>query len=331
MKIAILGCGAIGGLFLGRLKRENQDVIGIVKDYQRDSLVKEGLIIESSGGRQNIKVNVDTRLREKVDLAIFSTKINNLEEVINANSRYLKEAILVTTQNGIKADYILCDYFEKSKIVTGIVMFGATFYAPNRIVHNFGDGLILGNIFGSKTDSLEKAQNLLSNVFNASSLENIKGAKYLKLFINLNNCIPAVLGLSMQEVFSDLELAKLAIELNKEAYKVITKSDIQLMSLPTYPKERIEDLVSMDINQASALFSKIMTSLSKEPLYGSILQSIKRSRKSEIDYINGEIVNLAQNNNLQAPLNERIVQAVKRVEESGNFLNKNEFFEYMNN
>lgn len=331
MKIAILGCGAIGGLFLGRLRRENQDVVGIVKDYQRDSLVKDGLIIEESSGRQNIKVNVDTKLREKVDLAIFSTKINNLEEVINANSRYLKEAILVTTQNGIKADYILCDYFEKSKIVTGIVMFGATFYAPNRIVHNFGDGLILGNIFDGKTDSLEKAQDLLSNVFDTSSLENIKGAKYLKLFINLNNCIPAVLGLSMQEVFSDLEFAKLAIELNKEAYKVIAKSGIQLRSLPTYPKERIEGLVSMDINQASALFSKIMTSLSKEPLYGSILQSIKRSRKSEIDYINGEIVNLAQNNNLQAPLNERIVQAVKKVEESGNFLDKNEFFEYMNN
>lgn len=331
MKIAILGCGAIGGLFLGRLRRENQDVVGIVKDYQRDSLVKDGLIIEGSDGRQNIKVNVDTKLREKVDLAIFSTKINNLEEVINANSRYLKEAILVTTQNGIKADYILCDYFEKSKIVTGIVMFGATFYAPNRIVHNFGEGLILGNIFDGKTDSLEKAQDLLSSVFDTSSLENIKGAKYLKLFINLNNCIPAVLGLSMQEVFSDLEFAKLAIELNKEAYKVITKSGIQLRSLPTYPKERIEGLVSMDINQASALFSKIMTSLSKEPLYGSILQSIKRSRKSEIDYINGEIVNLAQNNNLQAPLNERIVQAVKKVEESGNFLDKNEFFEYMNN
>jgi hypothetical protein len=61
---------------------------------------------------------------------------------------------------------------------------------------------------------------------------------------------------------------------------------------------------------------------SKEPLYGSILQSIKRNRPSEIDYINGEYVRVAKNKRLQAPLNERLVEMVRLVERTGKFFSK---------
>jgi len=261
---------------------------------------------------------------EKVDIAILATKINDLNLVIKNNLEYLEDSSLVTTQNGIRADYILNEYFPKENIITGIVMFGATFYAPNKVVHNFEGDLILGSIFGLKPKGFESIKELLGGVFNAVEEENVKGAKYLKVFINLNNCIPAVLGLSMQEAFSDLEIAKLAIQLNREAYQVVTGSNISFESLPTYPKERLESLISMNFDQAAGLFSKIMTSLSKEPLYGSILQSIKRGRRSEIDYINGEIVKLAQESNQEAPLNKRIVQLVHEVESTGNFFSKEE-------
>jgi 2-dehydropantoate 2-reductase len=67
-----------------------------------------------------------------------------------------------------------------------------------------------------------------------------------------------------------------------------------------------------------------MSNLSKEPLYGSILQSIKRGKPSEIDYINGEFVRLARENKLGAPLNEKLVQMVHQVEEKNKFFSKEE-------
>jgi 2-dehydropantoate 2-reductase len=69
-----------------------------------------------------------------------------------------------------------------------------------------------------------------------------------------------------------------------------------------------------------------MGSLSKEPLYGSILQSIKRKRASEIDYINGEFIRLAQEFKAQAPLNRILVKLVHQVEARGEFLTKEELF-----
>lgn len=309
MKVAILGCGAIGSLFLGYLTEAGADVIGIVRGSQKEALEGQGLRIDGA----IIKVKVDTKLRQEAGLAVFATKTNDLEEVIKDNIDFLGKATVLSTQNGLRADQILSEFFPKEKIINGIVMFGATFYPPNRVVHNFKGDLILG-----------KAIEPLEEAFSTVVLDNIRGAKYLKLFINLNNCIPAILGVSMQEAFADLEIAKLAIKLNQEAYKVVAEANIKLESLPSYPKERIQGLVSMPLDEAAGLFSKIMSNLSKEPLYGSILQSIKRGKKSEIDYINGEVVRLGK-----APLNKKIVELVHGVEDSGKFISKQELLEIL--
>lgn len=326
MKIAVLGCGAIGSCFLGYLKKEGLFVKGLVRSYQRESFLKDGLIIE--GCRGNYVINnlwVDTHLDENVSLVIASTKINQLQEAIEENYSHIKEATIITTQNGIGAEEILSQYFPAQKIISGIVMFGATFYPPNKVVHNFEGELILGNIFGKTLENREKIENVLKKAFPVYFYENIKGAKYLKVFINLNNSIPACLGVSMQEAFADLEVAEVAIKLLKEAYRVVKESGITLESFPNYPKERVESLVNMPEEEAAKIFSQIMQKLSKEPLYGSILQSIKRGRRSEIDYINGAIVSLAKKNNLSAPLNKKIVEMVHRIEEGATYYTKEDF------
>jgi len=329
MKAAVLGCGAIGGLFLGYLSKQNLDVVGVVKDYQKQPLLENGLIIENETDKNTYKVRVDSQLREKVDLAIFASKIGDLEVLVKENLEYLKDAVVISAQNGVRSDYILSEYFSQEKIISSIVMFGATFYRPNKIVHNFKGNLILGNIFNKAAADIEAVESFLKLGFDTVVLDKIKGAKYLKLLINLNNCVPAILGLSMQETFADLALAKLAIRINKEAFDVVKNSCIELADLPTYPLARLEGLVSMDIEAASGIFSKVMVSLSKQPLYGSILQSIKSGRPSEIDYINGEIVKIASENNLQAPLNSKIVELVHRVEESKKFFKKEELVKEM--
>ena len=89
--------------------------------------------------------------------------------------------------------------------------------------------------------------------------------------------------------------------------------------MPQFPAERIFGLVSMPLDQAAGVINKTLTTLSKEPLYGSILQSIMRKKTSEIDYINGEVVDLAEHRGLNAPLNGRVVEFVHQVENKGKF------------
>jgi len=282
------------------------------------------LVIEGVTGPQKIKVKTQERLSQKVDLAIFSCKTNDLEGLIEDNRSALNEAVIVSTQNGLCADKLLKQYFAPEKIITGIVMFGATFYPPNLVVHNFPGELVIGSMFAAPLDKLSAYVDILRKAFRVSVCPNIKGAKHLKIFANLNNCIPALLGKSMQETFIDMDLAQLAILLNREAYAVMQKAGVVLEDLPGYPKSRLESMVQMPTGEAAAVLSKIMTGLSKEPLYGSVLQSIQRGKKSEIDYINGEVVSIAEKSGTSEPLNEKIVELVHDVEDAGRFFDKKE-------
>lgn len=326
MNIAIIGCGAIGGLFLGYLKQEGSQPVGVVKGYQKEAIDKQGLLIEGVKGDFLIRnIRLSEKLTQRVDLAVLGAKTGDLKEMLTENFEYLKGAALLSVQNGVRAERIIRNYFPEEKIISGIVMFGATFYPPRRIVHNFEGELVLGNLFNRRVENLEGITQVLSRIFKVFISEDIKGAKYLKIFINLHNCIPACLGVSMQEAFSDLGVSKVAIRLTKEAYSVIADSDIRLEDLPSYPKSRLESLTSADLEKAAVIFSGIMTSLSKYPIYGSILQSINRQKPSEIDYINGEIVSLARENKTEAPLNKRITELVHGVERGRSFLSKQEF------
>jgi 2-dehydropantoate 2-reductase len=123
----------------------------------------------------------------------------------------------------------------------------------------------------------------------------------------------------MQETFADIDFCKLSVVLLKEGFDIVRTAGINLVSLPDFPVERIAGLASMPMEQAAGILNKTLTSLSKEPLYGSILQSIMRKRASEIDFINGEVVHLAKQTGQDAPLNARIVEIVHELQTNGKF------------
>jgi 2-dehydropantoate 2-reductase len=65
-------------------------------------------------------------------------------------------------------------------------------------------------------------------------------------------------------------------------------------------------------------------SLGKVPILGSTLQSIRRAKRTEIDYLNGEIVNLGKKIGVPTPVNSLIVELVHQVETTGRFLTVDE-------
>jgi 2-dehydropantoate 2-reductase len=240
----------------------------------------------------------------------------------------LQGALLLSTQNGVRADQIIAKYLPAKNIISSIVMFGATYLEPGKVVHNFEGSWIIGSRFKNNISAqLLELSLVLDKIFPAIISEDILGMKYLKIFANASNCLPAIIGKSMQEVFSDLMISRISIAIWKEAFEIFDKIGIDLVSLPGFPVENITKFTSMPSNQAAEIFSGLMRNLSKDPLYGSILQSILRGKLSEIDYINGEFVRLAQENNMPAPLNKILVEMVHQVEASHKFFSKEDLIQ----
>lgn len=324
MRITVIGAGAIGGVVAAYLKDKGCDVSIVAKKEQVDIIKKDGIKIDGVRGKINTKINADTKMNTPADLVILAVKTQNIEEAINQNEEFLKESVILTTQNGIRADEIVAKLIHNANVISSIVMFGSTYLDYGHITHNFEGGWIIGRLDGKIDEKIKAVEKVLGTAFKISISEQIKGMKWTKLFINLNNCIPAVVGLSMQETFKEVEMATISIRLLKEAFNVTDKAGIKPVSLPEFDIKRYVALANMPEIEASKIFSNIMFNLSREPLYGSILQSIKRGRASEIDYINGEFVNLAKKYGITAPLNEKMISMVHQVEKTGKFFTKEE-------
>lgn len=330
MKIAIIGAGAIGSTIAAYLTKTGErttedgkqnDVVLIGRQDHVDAINANGLTVKGVGQDENIKVKALTALDQEYDLVVFATKTQDLESAYQQNSEYLEECYVLTTQNGVQADNILSVHYEKEKQLSSIVMFGATYTTPGEVIYNFPGDWIVGKPFGALDPKFhEIIEAIKTEQLGIVESNDIYGMKWLKLFVNFNNCIPALTGKSMQETFADLDLCRLSILLLKEGVDIITKSNVELTSLPDFPKDRIYGMVSMPEEQAAGIIHKTLTGLSKEPLYGSILQSIMRKKLSEIDFINGEVVALAKGMQQEASLNEKIVDLVHEVERTGKYL-----------
>ena len=336
MRIAIIGAGAIGGVVAAYLKKAGEDVVLIGRSDQVDAIEAKGLTVKGVRGTETIKLPVMTRLDKPYDLVIFAVKTQDLEEAFAHNSEFLEQdGLILTTQNGVQADNILSSHFDRDRQLSSIVMFGATYVSGRELspgkegdsplqdspiyIHNFEGDWIMGRPLMPLDPTAHAVAEVLGKAFKVVTSTDIMGQKYLKLFVNFNNCIPALVGKSMQETFADIDLCRLSIMLLKEGIDIVTRAEIELVSLPDFPKERIYGLVKMPIEHAAGIINKTLTTLSKEPLYGSILQSIMRGKTSEIDFINGEIAHLANNLKLPATLNNKIVEMVHEVERSGKF------------
>jgi len=324
MKIAVIGAGAIGSLVAGYLKLKGLDVSLIGRNDSVGAIREKGLRISGVRNHFNINIDISEKLSCQPDLAVLATKTQDVGQAVKENLEFLEGAAILTTQNGIQADSIVSQYLPKENIISSIVMFGATYLEPGEVVHNFEGNWVVGRIFGENDGLIIKVSEVLNKIFPSVVTENIRGMKYLKIFVNANNCIPAILGMSMQEAFSDIAISRISIAIWKEGLDIVSRSGIKLVSLPDFPLERLAKLTAMPINEAAKIYSGIMANLSKEPLYGSILQSIKRGRVSEIDYINGEFIRLAKDKNVEAPLNKKLVKMVHEVEKTNRFFSKEE-------
>ena len=107
MRIAVMGAGALGGYFGGRLAAAGADVTFIARGAHLDALRSNGLKIESPLGDLHLpKVNATSDPAEvgPVDMVLFLVKLYDTEEAARAIAPLLgPETAIVTFQNGVNS------------------------------------------------------------------------------------------------------------------------------------------------------------------------------------------------------------------------------------
>lgn len=333
MKIAIIGAGAIGCVLGGYLTEAGEDVVLIGHRDQVSVIKEKGLSIDGIRGEKNIKIEIKEGLTEKPDLVLLTVKTQDVVGATTQFKPFLSQVAIVTMQNGVGSDRLLAQVIKKANIINSVVLFGATYLHPGKVLHNFEGEIIIGRASGKNDSQVIQVQEVLNKAFPTVVSENIRGIQWLKLLLNLNNALPGITGEVMQKTFSDERICRISIRLIKEAVAVIVieKAKIKLEPLPDFPVSRLKELLALPLEESAHIYSQIMTILSPTPLPGSILQSIKRGRPTEIDYLNGEIVSLGKRLKVPTPLNTKIVDLIHQVEKEHKFYLPEDLIRIINN
>lgn len=325
MRIAIIGAGAIGSALGAMLARNGRDVVLIGRPAQIDAIRKDGLQVDGCLGEFTVEMQVAETLDFKPDLVLLTVKTQDVLAAVRDNLAYLNDVPLVTLQNGVRSDGLAANLLPHSQLLSAVVFITATYLTPGRVTVIQQGMLVVGRPFGPKDALADKAAQILNSAIPTRTSDNIKGAHWLKLIINLNNALPALTNFTVSQVYKDPYLSRLAVGLMCEGLHVTAQARIRLESLPKMPVGLIRLVGSLPIGLATRMMAALVRRMDTDwPLLGSTLQSIRRNRPTEIDYLNGEVVQLGKQVGVPTPLNAKVVELVHYVERTGRFLSVNE-------
>jgi 2-dehydropantoate 2-reductase len=177
-RFLVLGAGAVGGYFGGRLAAAKADVTFLVRPARAAALNKRGLVIESPLGDLRLPIRVATAdsLNEVFDYVLLTAKAYDLEQAIAAIRPAVgPETAILPVLNGIGHLDRLDAAFGSERVIGGVAYIAATVTAEGTIRHlNRAHGIAFGERSGEVSSRVETiARVFAASPVSASASENI--------------------------------------------------------------------------------------------------------------------------------------------------------------
>ncbi|SEN00645.1 2-dehydropantoate 2-reductase [Bradyrhizobium sp. OK095] len=139
MRILVVGAGAIGGYFGGRLLQAGRDVTFLVRPRRAGELASAGLVIKSPNGDVTLK-NPPTvqaeALKDKFDVVLLSCKAFDLDDAIKSFAPAVgPDTAIIPMLNGMKHLDTLDAKFGKERVLGGLCAIAATLNEKREVVH----------------------------------------------------------------------------------------------------------------------------------------------------------------------------------------------------
>src|SRR5580658_2373082 len=303
MKIAVLGGGgAMGGLFGGYLARAGEDVVLVdVSQAAVDAIDRDGLAIEEKDGSiATIRVKTSSKPADvgPVDLIVNFVKCYRTEAAIaGARPMLGDDTAILTLQNGWgNADRIAAVAGEP-RVMAGVTSHSATLLGPGRVKHSGVGMTYVGELDGAQSRRLEA----VVAAFRKAGIETTPSPRIVDEIwkkLALNVCtLPtsALLRFQAHELIQHQEMLDLMRGLLAEVAAVARPQGIELDEA-----ERWAGIV--------ALLEKAVGARA------SMLQDVEAGRRTEIDVVNGAIVEAGRRHSIPTPLNDAMVWLVKSLQ-----------------
>ncbi|MCZ6454618.1 MAG: hypothetical protein O6909_10300 [Alphaproteobacteria bacterium] len=318
-KIAALGTGANGSSTAANLTDAGYDVVLIDQWAAHVEAIREnGLLINMPDEDLHVHprayhLSDMCTLNEKYDIVLLLAKAYDTRWLCEFIKPYLQDdGLLVGIQNAMTVDDIV-DVVGPSRTIGCVVELSSEIFTPGIVQRNtppaktwFG----IGSLDPSTAGREAEIEEILLNVGKVSISSNIMSAKWMKLVVNTMCLGPfAMLGLTLNEAVQLPGMREFISRIGTEALTAGQELG--------YTVEPIFGLTPEDVKDTNNLLDKLLNKLAKDigpSARDCVLQDHLKGRYSEVDMINGLVVEQFEHRGLSAPANAAVTEITRQIQ-----------------
>ena len=303
IKILVMGAGAVGGYFGGRLARAGNRVVFVARGANLDALRRRGLVVHSIGGDFTVSPVESTAsaaeagLCDLVLVCVKSTATLQAAEILRPVVG--EETVVLSLQNGVENEDLLAERLGASHVLGGLTHIGAELVEPGEIRHTSGGRIIFGELDGSVSPRARR----LEELFSAAGIDcrlsrNITLMLWDKLSWNAAfNALTAVTRSTVGELLRQPDGTELARRAMLEVVAVAGA-----VGVPLDPA-RVDDAIERSRRDMPDLRT-------------SMLQDLERGKPLEYEALNGAVLRAAARSRVAVPVHQTLYALLSQLSPS---------------
>lgn len=304
MKIAILGAGAMGGLFSAYLSRAHEVTVIDVNAALVEKINADGLSVEEKDGTAAVmhpSATASTEGMQPVDLIVLFVKAMFSEAALAQNSAIIgPDTYLLTLQNGSGHEDVLRKFADDAHVVIGATQHNASIKAPGEIRHG-GSGKTVIGCLGADSGHLQPIADAFSACGLACAVDaDVQKLIWNKMFTNVSaSALTGALQVPLGFIASDAHAWAVCTQLVREAVAVAAGMGMQFDF-----DEKLAEVKAVCEGAPNGLTS--------------IYADLRDGRRTEVDTISGSVVRTSEKCGVPAPGHAMLVQLIHAMEGKAN-------------
>jgi 2-dehydropantoate 2-reductase len=314
--IAVAGAGSIGCFVGGMCAAAGRRVALLARSRVIQEIEGNGFRLTSFEGldlqiaSNQLTLSEDPSIFNDIGIVLVTVKSADTAEIADIIARHAPaDAVVVSLQNGVGNVSVLRERLPGRRVLAGMVPFNVIALGQGRF-HRATSGEIV-----IEQDDAGTADQLSVQGLRMRSTGNIAGVQWGKLLVNLNNAINALADLPLRQQLAQRGWRMLFADQMAEGLAAIKAEGIKPVSSTPVPAGWTPHLLRLP----DAVFGMVLGRTMKiDPeARSSMWEDLQRGRRTEIDYLQGVITEIADRHALQVPLSRRIVALIKSAEAGG--------------
>jgi 2-dehydropantoate 2-reductase len=314
--IVVAGAGSIGCFVGGLLAGAGRAVSLLARPRVIAEIEGFGLNLTSLEGSswhvasQQVKLSDDPNVMADAGMVLVTVKSADTSEVADAIARHAPlGAVIVSLQNGVANAAVLRGRLPGRTVLAAMVPFNVIAAGEGRFHRATSGDIVI------ERDDAGTAANLSVPGLAMRPTDDIAGVQWGKLLVNLNNAINALCGLTLREQLAQRDWRALFADQMAEGLSAVRAEGTKPVSPTPVPLHWTPHLLRLP----DALFALALAPAMKiDPqARSSMWEDLERRRRTEIDYLQGVITEIADRRGLEVPLSRRIVALIKQAEAAG--------------